>query len=88
MVTKKYLEMRLGSIGDDLESHAVSIGADMDILSRRICNGFAYVTTIMEEHEARFHAKSAPKKVVKKNFYNKKHTPEKLNKLIETIRKA
>ena len=39
-----------------------SIRDDMDILSRRITNGFNYITTIMQEHEARFHAKPAPKK--------------------------
>jgi hypothetical protein len=69
MVTRKYVESRLldlrAEIMDDLENHVVSIGADMDILSRRICNCFSYITSVMEVHEAKFHAKPAPKKVKK-----------------------
>jgi hypothetical protein len=86
MVTRKYLESRLldlrAEIMDDLENHVVSIGSDMDILSKRITNCFEYTTSLMESHKGILHAKPAPKKPAKRR------DPKKLNELIEKIRKA
>jgi hypothetical protein len=76
MVTRKYLDSRLTDAAvyfldyaerfrvamDILSKRIADVHGDMDILSRRITNGFAYITTVMEEHEAKFHAKPAPKK--------------------------
>jgi uncharacterized protein YecE (DUF72 family) len=64
------------------------IKTDIGILSNRITVAFEYVTTVMAAHLVQFHTKPAPKKPGKKNPYDKKYTSEKLNKLVEMIRKA
>jgi hypothetical protein len=62
MVTKKYLDSMLTELEGRASVSIHALNGDLNILSRRITNGFNYITTIMQEHEARFHPRATPKK--------------------------